>query len=215
VLSDKRRVSRDVPFSMREFREISVLRCLSGLLLVSLAFGCQQSSDERAIAEVIRMGGEVKKDGTQPGLPVTEVKLYKSKVTDGELKVVKSFPHLRTLDLRHTMISDRGLTNLTGLNELENLLMDSTNVTDDGLIQLKGMKTLKKVTLDDTDVSDRGLVSLEDLPNLSDLSLRETQVTRDAVRRFKEAHGKVWINHGMSGTKGRELQFSKKKKQIP
>jgi Leucine-rich repeat (LRR) protein len=145
------------------------------LVLVSLIAGCQQKTpEERAIAEVERLEGDVKKDGRLPGMPVIAVILTRSRVTDGELQVVKSFPQLRSLDLRETRISDGGLDHLKNLKKLQELYLDRTQITDKGLARLEGLKELRKLSLNNTSISDFGLESLKGLKKLEELSIRET-----------------------------------------
>ncbi len=165
---------------------------LVGLVLVSLIAGCHQATpEERAVTEVERLGGQVRKDGRLPGMPVTTVILAGSKVTDGELQVVKSFPQLRSLDLRETRISDRGLLQLEKLSKLEELNLERTQITDGGLPSLNKLKELRKLNLNRTRVSDFGLESLKELTKLEELSVKDTDVSENRAQRFSEQLPKV------------------------
>jgi hypothetical protein len=165
---------------------------LVGLVLVSLIAGCHQATpEERAVTEVERLGGQVRKDGRLPGMPVTTVILAGGKVTDGELQVVKSFPQLRSLDLRELHISDRGLEHLAKLTKLEELNLEGTRITDLGLAHLAKLKELRKLNLNKTRVSDFGLESLKELTNLEELSVKETDVSENGAQRFSELRPKV------------------------
>ncbi|HEY1343150.1 MAG TPA: hypothetical protein VGF59_37085 [Bryobacteraceae bacterium] len=164
------------------------------LALILLTTGChQQTGEERAIAEVERLGGKVRKDGQLPGTPVTRVQLTEGRVTDAELQVVKSFPQLRSLDLRRTPVTDKGMVHLERLTKLQELYLDSTRITDAGLGRLEGLKELRKLTLSDTEVSDLGLGFLNGLNDLEELSLTRTKVTEKGVQRLRESLPKVDI----------------------
>jgi Leucine-rich repeat (LRR) protein len=177
-------------------RENSMNLRLVGLVLVSLIAGCHQPTrEEQAIAEVERLGGDVKKDGRVAGMPVTSVNLAGSKVTDGELQVVKRFPQLQSLDLRETRISDRGLEHLEKMTKLQELYLDRTPITDLGLAHLQGLKELRKLTLTDTRISDFGLESLKGLTKLAEVSLKETKVSEKAADRLREQLPDVKVIH--------------------
>jgi hypothetical protein len=160
---------------------------VAALIVLFLVVGCQRTADEQAIAEVIRLGGEVKKDGRQPGLPVIQVNLAKGTVTDSELRVLSNFPHLQKLDLRYTVISNRGLAHVKGLAELEVLLLDYTSVSDEGLTNLAELKNLRTVSLNgNPGVSLWGLGFLKKLPNLDELFVKDTAVTEEDVKQFRQ-----------------------------
>jgi hypothetical protein len=172
------------------------------LLVLSLLCGCQKSAQEKAIDEVIRLGGNVTKDGQLPGMPVITVVLAQSKVTDGELQVVKSFPELRTLDLRQTVISDNGLVHLLELTNLQNLYLDSTLITDRGLERLRVLKGLRKLTLGSTEITDVGAAFLKEFPHLTEVSLKDTQVSDDVIAALHKARPDAWILRDSQSVQG-------------
>lgn len=170
------------------------LRCGLLVFVFSLLAGCHQpTAEERAVAEVERLGGEVRRDGKVPGMPVTAVNLAEGRVTDGQLEVVKRFPQLRSLDLRKTPITDKGLVHLEKLTKLEELRLDSTPITDSGLSHLEGLKELRKVTLNDTQVGDIGLGFLENLPKLEQISVKMTNVTEKRAELLRKTKRKLEI----------------------
>lgn len=164
-------------------------------LSLSLIVGCHQTTaEERAIEEVERLGGEVRRDGQIPGRPVTTVNLAQSKVTDGELQVVKRFPQLRILDLNRTRITDRGLEHLERMTNLRELRLDFTLITDAGLVRLEGLKELRKLSLNDTKVGGLGLFSLKSLSNLEQVSLKGSLATAKDMDHLREALPKAAIS---------------------
>lgn len=181
-------------FRCQPLRENGVRLRLVCLALILLTTGChQKTGEERAIAEVERLGGKVRKDGRLPGTPVTAVQLAEGRVTDAELQVVKSFPQLRNLDLRRTQVTDKGLAHLERLTKLQELYLDSTRLTDAGLGRLEGLKELRKLSLNDTEITDLGLGFLKELTNLEELSLRQTKVSEKGAQRLRESLPKADI----------------------
>jgi hypothetical protein len=166
------------------------------LASVFLTIGCHQpTGEERARAEVERIGGDVLRDGQMPGTPVVKVLLSGSRVTDGELSVLANFPQLRFLDLRKTAITNRGLIHLERLTKLQQLYLDSTLINDAGLSHLEGLTELRKLSLSETRITDLGLGFLKGLPNLEDVNLRETKVSREDVERLQKVFPKAVIRH--------------------
>jgi Leucine-rich repeat (LRR) protein len=58
-------------------------------------------------------------------------------------------------------VTDAGLVNLKGLNDLVTLDLDGTSVTDDGLANLKGLRNLQRLDLSNTQVTDEGVAALQ------------------------------------------------------
>lgn len=166
-------------------------RCLVALMLLFGTVGCHQpTGEERARAEIERVGGEVRRDGQLPGTPVVTVLLSRTRVIDGELSLLANFPQLRTLDLRGTRISDKGLTHLERLTTLQHLYLDSTPITDAGLSHLEGLKELRKLSLRDTSITDFGLGFLKGLTNLEEVNLKENKdgkVTQKGVESLRSS----------------------------
>jgi uncharacterized membrane protein/mono/diheme cytochrome c family protein len=84
---------------------------------------------------------------------IISLKLADTKITDSALKIIGSFPNLRSLYLERTLISDSGLADLVALNELHHLNLVGTRVTINGLLLLKKLPVLKSVYLYQTNVS--------------------------------------------------------------
>src|SRR5262249_28356701 len=76
---------------------------------------------------------------------------------DAALKKLPPSPFAIGLDLDHSNVSDAGLRDLTGLDNLVLLGLASTQVTDAGLKELKHFPNLISLDLSDTQVTDVGL----------------------------------------------------------
>jgi hypothetical protein len=135
------------------------------------------SEHDRAVAEVERLGGSVKRDGRGRDGRVVEVELGGSGVSDAHLACLKHFPQVRVLDLSFSKVTDAALPAVAGLKELEFLDLSGTRVTDAGLAHLAGLARLATLDLYRTRVSDAGLAHLKKFPALRLVVLRGTPVT--------------------------------------
>src|SRR5260221_442232 len=93
------------------------------LAMISLGVGVARagvdSSKERLIAEVEKLGGKVDLDETRPDKPIIKIDLHSTKVSDSDLvflnKMRKHLKNLRYLDLRLTHIGDEGVDSVKNL----------------------------------------------------------------------------------------------------
>jgi hypothetical protein len=99
----------------------------------------------RALAIVRRRGGRCEIDKDSPGKPVVRVILFKTRVTDDEVRQLKWLSRLRYLDLAGTDVTDACLDDLRELRELQFLDLSGTKVTGAGLIDLR--KLLPKLRI--------------------------------------------------------------------
>src|SRR4051794_27100456 len=114
--------------------------CMSILLLLASVFTASanvNSMQDRAVAEVTRLGGKIEVDETLPGKPIVKVDLHSTQVTDLDLVFLKDLIQLRALDLRLTQIGDAGVANLKKLTKLQTLNLFRTQLSDVGLAHLK------------------------------------------------------------------------------
>jgi hypothetical protein len=99
-------------------------------------------------AEIVALGGECVY-GPGPGRPVVAIRLKGPQGTDETVaKVANShFPHLRSLDLSYSRVTDAGLEELADMDQLEELNLKFTRVTDVAVAKLQqalpGLKILR------------------------------------------------------------------------
>jgi len=84
---------------------------------------------------------------------VVSINLDHMPVTDADLKVLNSFPNLRTLQLGSTPITGSGLDQLAGLRHLKTLSLANTRVKGSDLNKLSPLKELKSLYVWNTDVT--------------------------------------------------------------
>jgi len=132
---------------------------------------------------------------------------------DDLLKCIKNWPQLQSLDLSISrLVTDKGLCNLRGLNNLTSLNLCSTSigdsglkhiatlkalvdlditqtkVTDTGIRQLTALKALERLKLGRTHLSDKGLESVGRLENLKDLALYSTPISDVGIGNLSRLH---------------------------
>ena len=169
-----------------------VLKCLLVLVVVVGVAELTGSTDkrtteEKAIAEIQKLGGIVRRDEQDPIRPVVSVDLSRTLVTDAGLKNVAAFTQLKKLDLHGTRITDAGLPHLQGLTRLQWLFLGQTEVTAAGMAHLQGLNQLEWLCLSMTEVNDAGLEHLKGLTQLKMLSLGRTKVTDAGLKHLKVA----------------------------
>ncbi len=118
---------------------------------------------------------------------ITEVWIFREKVSNETNVQIGKLKRLQRLFLRGCSIDDAELAHLTGLSRLDKLSLADNPVTDAGLVHLKALTNLSTLWLTETQVSDAGLVHLKALTNLSTLGLRDTQVTDAGVKDLQQA----------------------------
>ena len=157
----------------------AVFAAFLGLVaVVTCGCGTPPTPQQRAVAEIRRLGGQVEMDESNQ---VTAVLLGNTPADDESLQRLKSLPGLRKLYLNRTRITGAGLVYLEGLSRLEELTLLSTDVGDGDLKHIAGLRRLRLLDLEDTQVTDRGLVHLYELRQLSRLYLARTRVTDAGV----------------------------------
>lgn len=110
--------------------------------------------------------------------------LTRTRISDDILRDLSQCSHLRTLNLDHTEITDRGLEHLAAQKNLESLSLVGTKVTGDGLRHLAALTHLRILWLSDTAISDHGLEHLTILKNLEQLTIHGNGIPTHQLRRL-------------------------------
>jgi RNA polymerase sigma factor (sigma-70 family) len=119
------------------------------------------SAEQVAAAALQAVGGRIITDRTLPGAPVVGVYLLSHQVTDGDLKYLKAFSHLKVLILPG--ITDTSIKELRGLKTLEHLRARSST-TEGPLRELGELTELRELELEGLEEG-----ALEDLQGLTKL----------------------------------------------
>jgi hypothetical protein len=115
-------------------------------------------------------------------------------LSDLGLANFKGCQNLRSLDLDSTAITDVGLANFRDCKNLQHLRLVNTRVTDSGLAHFQQCKDLASLELNNTPITDAGLAYLRDCRNLRTLSLFNTQVTDSSLPLLKKWRDLQWLN---------------------
>ena len=118
---------------------------------------------------------------------VIELSLFNTKTTDADMAHARHFTQLNTLYVG-SEIGDNGLSHIKELHNLK--LIDctfNTKITDKGVSYLASLVNLEGVSLADTKVTDDGLKHLRNLKSLKGISLPDTRITNAGL-----AHIKPW-----------------------
>jgi hypothetical protein len=115
-------------------RIFAVLATLWALWLASASVAQEKTGEQdRAVAEIKKLGGKVEIDAKKPGKPVVTVMLAnREDITDETLVFLKSLTQLTHLWLASTSVTDEGLTHLKGLKKLQYLYLGGTKVNGSG-----------------------------------------------------------------------------------
>lgn len=112
----------------------------------------------------------------KPSIPFA-IGLGSSGITDQGVKELAGLQNLQALDLSHTKVTDLGLKELAVLEQLRILDLGATVITDIGVKYLTAIKGLQKLYLGSTIVSDQGLKELGSINDLRSLYLYNTKIT--------------------------------------
>ncbi len=112
----------------------------------------------------------------RPPIPFA-LDLSETQVTDVGLKELAGLENLKTLYLARTPVTDAGLTQLVRLKNFQSLDVSRTQITDAGMNELAKVQNLRGVNLARTYVADAGMKAMARLKNLQSLNLQGTRVS--------------------------------------
>lgn len=101
-------------------------------------------------------------------------------------KLAPLLPHLSSLDLSASQITDRTITALAPATQLRLLRLAETGVTDAAIDPLLKIASLESVNFHGTRITDAGAAKLAALPNLRHLYLWQTPVTPQTLQTLRE-----------------------------
>jgi uncharacterized membrane protein len=120
------------------------------------------------------------------GLTFTAVSLRGNLDDAGFSKLEKLLPHLVTVDLSATKITDQSVAKLVTAGQLRLIRLAETDITDASIDLLLKIPSLESINLYGTKVTDVGVSKLGAMPNLKRLYLWQTAVTPEAIKALKE-----------------------------
>lgn len=101
-------------------------------------------------------------------------------------KLAPVVPHLATLDLAATLVTDKTVAALAGAAHLRQIRLAETPITDAAIDPLVKLQSLESINFYGTKVTDAGVAKLEALTKLKRLYLWQTAVTPAAIAALKQ-----------------------------
>lgn len=124
----------------------------------------------KGVAEYLKLLPEIK--------TLAFIRLSKTDVTDAGLKELARCKALRQLHVTDAHnITDAGVRELRGLENLEDLGLDRSQVTGVSFAELKALKKLKNLSLRGSPVTDDGLKAMAEVSSIQYLELPSTKIT--------------------------------------
>ena len=116
-------------------------------------------------------------------------------LTDDDLACLRKLKQLKHIQIDpQSLIGDKGLEHLSGLENLDYLCIAWPKLTDEGLRHLRGMKKLFFLKLNSPLLTDKGLRHLEGLTNLQMLRIyNNDNISDEALARLEEKLPTIWI----------------------
>ncbi len=100
----------------------------------------------------------------------------------GFQKLKPILPHLISVDLSATKITDQTIAQLASAKDLRLVRLAETGITDAALTDLAKLPALESINLYGTKVTDAGVAKLAEIPSLKHLYLWKTAVTPAAIK---------------------------------
>ena len=146
--------------------------------------GLDQISGLSQLEELRLSQSKVKGLGLKHFTNLRSLDLRYSAVTDKGMESLKSLTKLERLILRDNNISDKGISHISGLTNLRELDLYGLPLTDDGIKHLAGLKDLRKLNLLGAQLTDSSLETISAMPHLVELNLYRSQITNAALARL-------------------------------
>lgn len=127
------------------------------------------ATEKEALVALMDLGGVLMRSEPRPsGRAIVAVNFNgHPQFQDDWLKLLAALPHLKTLKLAGTSLTDAGLTHVKKCTQLETLSLAETKITAAGLAELKGLKSLRRLDLSGTAVTSAAIGELRAaLPDL-------------------------------------------------
>jgi internalin A len=141
-----------------------------------------------AIAEIEQHGWLVCWDeNSQNGQTFSISRRYPSNITDADFLPLRGLKNIRCVDAAFLTLTDAGLANMVGLNQLEELNITRVKgITDNGLSYLRYLPNLQILNISDTKVGDNGILQLKGLTQLRALNLNGNNITPEIFAQLKD-----------------------------
>ncbi len=156
---------------------------------------------------IVALGGSYTANAT--GV-VTSVDLRNAWVTDADLRKLCDFPWLERIHLGYTKITDRGIEQLSPLQQVRELdLAYAENITDVAMTHVLGWRNLEHLNLRGTKVTSFVFEHISQLRGLKSLSVAHTRVTDDRFDLLGDLEALERLEFGGNKMSGSALRLLK------
>ena len=107
-------------------------------------------------------------------------------ITDRGVALLYAASEVEELDLRSTLLTDRGLAGIGRLRNLRILTLAGTGISGDGMKLLRRLDRLEFLDVSNTAIDDRGVEAIASLPALTCLHVSGTRVTDQSEHCLKQ-----------------------------
>jgi hypothetical protein len=169
----------------------SMLLAVSALIALS---GCTRTPEERALATIARLGGEVEFADPDNSQSPAAVDLSRTQVTDDDLAALAGL-RVQSLNLSRTKITAVGIAHVSMLPELDKLTLNLTELRGPELAELAVAKSLRNLYLIGTPLTDDDTKVLGNLDQLTTLVLWRTRLTPAGIKRLRRELPRTKVLH--------------------
>lgn len=149
--------------------------------------GPSESLKKEVAALSAQFPGALSFESQQSSLLTFSAVSMRGKLDDAAFeKLTAILPHLISLDLSATLITDKSVSLLQSATKLRMVRLAETEVTDAAINSLLKLPALESVNFYGTKITDSGLSKLAAMPSLKRLYLWQTAVTPAAVKALQE-----------------------------
>lgn len=100
------------------------------------------------------------------------------------------------LDLSRTQITDASMPVIASMKHIQKLSLIACNITDTGLAQLSGLNDLIQLNLTQTNVTDASTPVIEQMESLETVHLFQSQFTQEGIEQLRAARPDLTVNFG-------------------
>ena len=185
------------------------------MLVLSLLVGCtpqrNMSDAEVPFAESLkRAGGKVQTDlipGNEFMISVTAIDFTDVPIGDADLPPLAKFPHLKTVVLRGTKVTDAGLAAFKDCEHLETVDLSHSLVSGSGLHDLRASR-IRDLNLSNSKFNDARTAELTEIGySFRFLYLAGTEITDEGMERLKKLRTLDGIDLSRTRISGSGLRY--------
>ena len=118
-------------------------------------------------------------------------------LSDNDMKLMSKLSvQLVWLKLSNTKITDAGVSEMAGCQNLVKLYLDGTKITNSSIATIKKFTQLEYLNIGGTSLDDKGLLELASMKNLTHIYCWQTGITEKGAAAFNQINARVKIVFG-------------------